>query len=326
MTAILNLAYLAVESARPAAWRAFCDQVLGLPPPQAHADGSLGWQVDDRAQRLVVQPGRGEDLAALGFECADDDALDALAARLARHGHAVEPASEAQQAARRVRRLLLAHDPDGNRLELCTGLAAAARPFASTAFPQGFCTGELGLGHAVLVSADTPRLEAFYVERLGFGVTERLHTRAGPIEVRGVFLHCNRRHHSLAIFDLPLARRLHHVMLQAPAIHDIGLAYERARRFKVPMSMGLGQHPAPDGTFSFYAATPSGFDLEIGAGTHEIEPQGWAVQHTQQASAWGHAPGLRMRLRTAAGLARQKLLRRHPARAGRTAPAAEHAP
>ncbi|TWD85776.1 biphenyl-2,3-diol 1,2-dioxygenase [Variovorax beijingensis] len=310
MSAILNLAYLVVESSKPVAWRAFCDQVLGLPPPRMHPDGSLGWQVDERSQRLLVQAGHREDLAALGFECTGDAALDTLVARLARAGHAVEAATEALCATRCVRRLMTVRDPDGNAVELCTGLAKAQRPFVSSAFPQGFQTGELGLGHAVLVSGDTQKLEAFYVDLLGFGVTERLGTRVGPIDVRGVFLHCNRRHHSLAIFDLPLARRLHHFMLQAPSIHDIGLAHERARKFKVPVSMGLGQHPAPDGTFSFYGETPSGFDFEIGAGTHEIDPHGWQVRHTQHASAWGHKPGLRLQLRMASGLVRQKLLRR----------------
>jgi catechol-2,3-dioxygenase len=73
----------------------------------------------------------------------------------------------------------------------------------------------VGLGHAVLVAHDLPPMEAFYAGILGFGVTERRATRVGPIDFRGVFLHCNQRHHSLALFDLPLRRRLHHFMLQA---------------------------------------------------------------------------------------------------------------
>ena len=74
---------------------------------------------------------------------------------------------------------------------------------------------------------------------------------------------------------MPLSKRIHHFMLQAQRFSDIGIAFERAQRHKVPLSLELGQHPDPDGTFSFYGATPSGFDFEIGAGTQTIDPDGW---------------------------------------------------
>jgi len=160
------------------------------------------------------------------------------------------------------------------------------------------------------VSHQVLQLEAFYVEALGFGVTERLDTRVGPIRLQGVFMHCNRRHHTLALFDLPLAKRMHHFMLQAPNVRDIGLAYERAQQLKVPMSLDLGQHPAPDSTFSFYGSTPSGFDFEIGAGTQEIDPASWQSRHMHQTSSWGHKPRLRLQMKMAAGLVRQKLSRK----------------
>jgi len=94
---------------------------------------------------------------------------------------------------------------------------------------------------------------------------------------------------------------------QAARLADIGIAFERAQRHKVPLSLGLGQHPDPDGTFSFYGATPSGFDFEIGAGTHDIDPRGWQVQHTQVTSSWGHKPQLRMQLNMARHLLARKL-------------------
>jgi len=45
--------------------------------------------------------------------------------------------------------------------------------------------------------------------------------------------------------------------------------YQRARGEGVKLSLGLGQHPVPDETFSFYAVTPSGFDFEVGAAGKE---------------------------------------------------------
>ncbi|WP_076999921.1 VOC family protein [Variovorax sp. KK3] len=304
----LRLGYLVFEVRRPTRWADFCHHMLGLQAPVANVDGSHGWQLDEAAQRLIVREGPSDDLAAIGLECGDAAALDRLLARLREAGITVQHADAHLHASRRVQRLHRCADPAGNTIELFIGMDRAPAPFASQAFPDGFHTGEAGLGHAVLVSHDLDAMETFY-RLLGFGVTERLATRVGPMDIRGVFLHCNRRHHSIALFDMPLSKRIHHFMLQAERLADIGIAFERAQRHKVPLSLELGQHPDPDGTFSFYGATPSGFDFEIGAGTRSIEPEGWDTQHTSVTSTWGHKPRLRLQLKMAAGLIAQKLSR-----------------
>jgi len=307
MLPCIGLGYLVFGVRRPERWSAFCRDMLGLPAPTPNTDGSLGFQLDTACQRLIVCESDADDLIALGLECANDAALDAHLQRLQRAGIAATRASDAHCQARRVARLYQVADPAGNRVELFTGLAPAGTPFASTAFPKGFVTGMLGMGHAVLVSHDLEAMQAFYGDALGFGVTERLVTRVGPIDVRGIFLHCNARHHSLALFDLPLRKRLHHFMLQAVDMHDIGQAFERAQRLKVPLSLTLGQHPDPDGTFSFYGATPSGFDFEIGYGSQEITPQGWQAQATNITSVWGHKPRMRLQWKMAKELLIRKV-------------------
>ena len=298
----LRLAYLVIEARSPARWAGFCKDMLGLPEPARNLDDSLGWRIDGAAQRLIVREGPADDLAALGLECADEATLDALLVRLRECGLEVTDGHAQLRAARRVCRLHWLRDPAGNVVELVAGLAAAAEPFASAAVPGGYRAGELGIGHAALVSNDLPAMERFYVDTLGFGVSERLATRAGPIDVRGVFMHCNARHHTLALMDLPLRKRLHHFMLEVNDWRDVGLAYERARRGRLPMSLDLGQHPDPDGTFSFYGITPSGFDFEIGGGGRDIDPATWREQRSQTTSSWGHRPQWRTQLRMAAGL------------------------
>jgi 2,3-dihydroxybiphenyl 1,2-dioxygenase len=303
----MRLGYLVFEARRTDLWAEFCRQTLGLPAPLRNEDGSLGWQIDEAAQRLIVQEGPADDLAALGLQCAEDGSLARRLRSLSEGGVEVSEGNEALRRSRRVRTLHHCLDPAGNRIELFTGPEPAAQAFGSEAFPAGFQTGALGLGHAVLVASDISTMEAFYTGALGFAVTERLATRVGPIDFRGVFLHCNARHHSLALFDLPLSRHLHHFMLQANRLADVGRAFERARRHKVPLSLGLGQHPDPDGTFSFYGATPSGFDFEIGAGTQAIEPLVWQAQASAVTSTWGHAPKLRIQLQMAVGLLARRL-------------------
>lgn len=301
-----KLGYLAIETRKPEKWQAFNDALLGL-PCTANPDGSLGLQLDDRRQRLIVVPGAKEDVHAVGWELDGDAALDALAGRLAADATETAAGDAALCAARGVRRLITFDDPSGVRLEAFVGPAPAAAPFSSGFFPDGFHSDDSGFGHVVLTTRNLENAERFYCEVLGFAVTERLALRLGPIDMRGIFLHCNRRHHSLAIFAVPSRRRLHHVMLQVEALRDVGMAYERFERHRVPFSLGLGQHPDPDGTMSFYAATPSGFDIEIGAAGKEIEPVGWQVRRLDRVSAWGHKPTLRLKVNSMRALIADRL-------------------
>lgn len=297
----LQLGYLVFSARKPLAWRQFASRMLGLPAPRVHKDASLGFQLDAQAQRLVVTPGLDDDLAAIGLECADDEVLDTLLARLADAGIRAPRAQDALARMRCVRRLHRFDDPAGNTVELFVGPEAAERPFASAEVRGGFRTQDLGLGHVALVTRDPAALERFYVNLLGFGVTERIDARLGPVAMKGSFLHCNRRHHTLAAFDLPVRKRIHHFMLEVNEIADVGAAFERARK-EVPLSLGLGQHPDPDGTFSFYGETPGGFDFEIGAGGKLIRPELWRPQRSAVTSAWGHKPRLRARVKMAMGL------------------------
>jgi 2,3-dihydroxybiphenyl 1,2-dioxygenase len=278
----LQPGYLVFEARQPADWSRFFDAVLGP----------------------------ADDLHALGLHCATPAVLAQRVQRLRDGGVAVTVADAAQLQARRVHRMVSCTDPAGNAVEMYCGPEAAALPFLSEHFAAGFHPADAGLGHAALVAHELPAMEAFYAGLLGFGVTERLATRVGPIDCRGVFLHCNARPHSLALFDLPLSRRLHHFMLQARQRCDVGRAYERARREGVPLSLSLRQHPEPDATFSFYGATPSGFDFEIGAGTQEITPMHWRTQHTQVPSTWGHRPSWQVQWQVAVGLACRSVARR----------------
>lgn len=290
-----KLGYLVVQTRHLDKWRKFNADMLDLPLAET-GDGGLGLQLDGARQRLMVEPGANDDVTAVGLEFADDAALDSFQRKLEAAGIAVAAGDAALAAKRGVRRLLSFDDPSGIRLEAFVDPAPAARPFASRFFPDGFYADRLGFGHVVLAVPDLAAAEKFYCGVLGFVVTERLKVKLGPADVGGIFLHCNARHHSLALFAIPARKRLHHFMLQAHDINDVGRAYDRFQQHRVPFSLHLGQHPAPDNTLSFYAATPSGFDIEIGAAGHEIEPAGWQERQLTQVSTWGHRPTLRLKL------------------------------
>ena len=313
----LQLAYLVFNVRRPHLWARLAERTLGLPAAVTNSDGSQGYRLDDAAQRLIVQAGRADDLAALGLEVEDESALETLAARLATCGVATSWGDGALLQARRVRRLLAFNDPEGTRIEAVVAPRRTATPFASSLVPGGFKSDHTGFGHAALVTRDLAAMERFYVGTLGFRVSERLDTRIGRLQICGTFLHCNRRHHSLALMALPLRRKLHHFMLETREATDVVRVYERARREGVKLSLGLGQHPAPDETFSFYAVTPSGFDFEVGAAGKEIEVEGWQERRVEKTSAWGHAPTLGLKLRTVGGLITSRLRAKPPGGAHR---------
>jgi 2,3-dihydroxybiphenyl 1,2-dioxygenase len=195
--------------------------------------------------------------------------------------------------ARHVERLVHFTGPDGVRNELVIGLGQAGTAFASKLMPGGFRTGTMGLGHAVLSSTDMQRAASFYRDVLGMRLSQEFQGGIGPIKIGGVFLHCNPRHHSLALFQIPTKSRMHHFMIEANDMRDVGRAWERARQLKVPITLTLGQHPEPDSMVSFYGMTPSGFDFEIGAAGQLIDPENFKPITLHATSDWGHHPTAR---------------------------------
>ena len=100
------------------------------------------------------------------------------------------------------------------------------------------------------------------------------------------FLHCNPRHHTIALVPAPAPKRLDHFMLQVDSMEDVGLAYDRAERMGVRIAGSLGRH-TNDRMFSFYAHTPSGFQVEFGWGGRTID-ENWTVVRHKAPSTWGH--------------------------------------
>ncbi len=139
----------------------------------------------------------------------------------------------------------------------------------------------------------TPDAEAthhFYTELLGLRLSDFIDMDLGSIQLHLTFLHANARHHSVAFSGLPLPKRIHHFMLEASAFDEVGAAYDRALDSGVPISMGLGRH-SNDKMFSFYAQTPSGFDVEFGWGGVEVDDASWRVVTYDSMSEWGHRGG-----------------------------------
>jgi 2,3-dihydroxybiphenyl 1,2-dioxygenase len=280
------LGYLGFAVSDFDAWNAFATKVLGLMPGEA-ADGGRRFRTDSQAWRIALESGN-DDLAYVGFEVAGPAELEAVRGRLRDAGIAVEDGDAALVRERGVTKLIRCRDPDGLAVEVYFGPSERTEaPFASPAGVSGFLTGDQGIGHVVLTTSDIAKARAFYQDVLGFRLSDIIAMRFGPNSFEMEFFHCNPRHHTLALIPLAAPKRIHHFMLQANSMDDVGFALERAEAAKVPITSTLGRH-TNDQMISFYARTPSGFEVEFGYGARVVDDATWRVSRYDTPSTWGH--------------------------------------
>ncbi len=287
----IELAYLVLELPDPDLVTPVLADVVGLLPGDPAGDART-WRDDDRAQRVVVQPGPANDAVAVGFEAVDEAAFDATLARLRAIGAELVDATDDDLKARRVDRMVRTAAPWGVDVEVVLGLAAAPAPYASPLVPGGFLTEDVGFGHVVFGTLAFDESVRFLTDGLGLAQSDWLETELAPgidLEVR--FFHCNARHHTVALAKLPfeVPQRLHHVMFEAKSRDDVGAAFDRAWDAGLPIPNGLGRHDN-DGMFSFYLQTPAGFQIEFGHGARVVGDDWDDNRQYDRISAWGHQP------------------------------------
>ena len=279
--AITALGYAGFGSAALDDWRQFGTGLVGLQAVE-RSPSLLAFRMDDRKQRIVIDRAAPEGSRFFGWEVTDAAALDALAARLEAAGVEVTAEPQALADARRVRALISFRDPAGNRLEAFYGAEIAEEPFRPGRSISGFRTGPLGLGHAVLTVENIEPMMAFYVEVLGFALSDYI---LKPF--RAYFFHVNGRHHSLAMIETGKSG-MHHLMMEMFSLDDVGQAYDIALTQEDRVSVTLGRH-TNDLMTSFYCKSPSSFMIECGWGGREIDPANWqAVEMHDGPSLWGH--------------------------------------
>jgi 2,3-dihydroxybiphenyl 1,2-dioxygenase len=271
-----------------AAWETFATKILGLVIGERAEGGGFSLRMDDHAYRIVIRPGSADDLVALGWEVASASELENAKTRLEKAGVRVTTASAEELAARQVAGLVKFEDPGGIPSELHYGPALAKEPFRSDVVRAGFVTGPGGLGHAVISARSQEESKKFYSEVLGFRLSDHIICDLHGYKVNIAFFHANPRHHTIAFGDAQ-KKRIHHFMVEARSMDDVGLAFDRALRAGVRIINTLGKHPN-DKMFSFYGKTPSGFQFEFGWGGREVDDASWEPTTYDHISEWGHHP------------------------------------
>jgi 2,3-dihydroxybiphenyl 1,2-dioxygenase len=280
--------YLGLTVSDVDAWTSFGTSILGLMQAES-VDGERRFRTDAQAWRIALQAGPADDIAFVGFEVAGPAQLDEMRRRL-RDAH-IEfcDGDRARVQARGVTELVSCSDPDQLPVEIYFGPSERTEvPFASPAGISGFVTGDQGLGHVVLTARNMDQTRAFYRDVLGFRLSDIIHMQPSPAFGFDMeFFHCNPRHHSIALMPVPAAKRMHHFMLQVSTLDEVGFALERAEAASVPITATLGRH-TNDHMVSFYARTPSGFEVEFGFGARTIDDTNWRIVRHDKPSSWGH--------------------------------------
>ena len=288
----MELGYLRVEVADPAALGTFLTEIIGLAAGAPTTDGEPTWTDDAAAQRIVVGSGPRNDLTALGFEIAGEDAWDAVLARLDAAGHPASYGGAELAAARRAERVAVVDAPWGSAVEIALGLERVAAPAPTPLVPGGFLTDGQGFGHAVVATTAFDASVRFATDALGMVQSDWLVMELAPgIDLEVLFFHCNARHHTLALARAPfeLPQSLHHVMFETRERDDVGMAFDRAFAAGLPLPNGLGRHDN-DHMFSFYVGSPAGFQVEVGHGARQIAEPWTDDRQYDRISTWGHQP------------------------------------
>lgn len=295
---IRGLGYVGLQGPDPKRWLDFATNVCGLEPARSvpgegappgpeggnaiASDGTAYLKMDDWQWRIAVHPDERPGLRYFGLEVAGPEALASAGQALEREGLPVAQASEQELAARGVHGMLSVVDPAGNRVELFQGVTKD-REVHSARGVSRFVTGPLGMGHLVLLVPDLEKARAFYCGVLGFALSD--YVTFGP--GMGVwFLHCNARHHTIALCHVGPISALHHLLIEMGEIDDVGCAHDRAVAAGLPITTSLGRH-TNDRMFSFYVKSPFGFDVEVGTGGRLIDEH-WTPNQFIEGDTWGH--------------------------------------
>lgn len=281
---VKSLGYVVIGATDLDAWQAFATDLLGMMAAERTADRLL-LRMDEYTYRLDIRAAAEDSVLAMGWDCGNAANLAEIAMRLEQSGYAITRADADEARARQVDELVRLRDLDDNfDIELFWGLRNATERFVS---PTGvtFVTGVQGIGHAFQAVTDEDAYRRLYFDTLGFKLSDHIDFPGGAV---GVFMHCNPRHHSLAVGAVPGRKiGIGHLMFQVTDLDSIGRAYDKVLDGAAPLYSTLGKH-TNDKMVSFYCGAPSGLGIEYGHGAIEIDDDVWTPTRYDAAHYWGH--------------------------------------
>ncbi len=304
---VKTLGYVVVSSTDLAKWEDYGTNVCGfMKSPSMPDNGSVYLKMDDvRPFRYQVIEGPADFLLYAGWDCGNEADFNSVIETLKASGANVEMIEDADTlAARAVNGLARSTDPSGNQLEFYYSDVEDSVGFQSPLDVEKFIVtaddgSDMGLGHVVLhCPTDFEGCHDFY-QKLGFKDTDITDMGGDAGMGKIYFMHCNPRHHSLAIWSWggPTAEApapspdskapgCVHLMAEVGSIREVGSCLDRVNERDIMVVSSLGEH-INDEMKSFYMLTPGFFALEFGYEGMQVG-EDWETTHNTEASIWGH--------------------------------------
>lgn len=251
----------------------YYSQVIGL---QVVRDGSraiLSSAVGEEA--VIFNPGPAARCTSIALQVAPDTELRDIESTLRGHGVKPERRSDISPS---LSAAMVFTDPKGTEIELFTDARlTGSRPVGGVAPHK--------LGHVAFLVPDAKAISDFYVEALGFRVSDW-------IEDYFAFLRCGPDHHTLN-FISGTGTFMHHFAFE---LHDWGhlqKACDTLARHERPLIWGPGRHGVGHNVF-VYHRDPDDHIIEFFAEMDQMkdealgyfEPRPWHHDHPQRPKVW----------------------------------------
>lgn len=255
-----RLGYAALRVTDLAASLAYYRDRVGLMEAEV-SDTQALLRCSDKPYDLVLERGEVAGLSRIGFEFEDRENLEKAYAHMKARGYKPVWTAPEDAARQKVATAFRFHNPDtGLALDFYTG-QMMGKPFIPTV------TKISRLGHVVLNVSDYKKAHKFWVEDLGFAISDHVPGRIA-------FLRCfpNPLHHTLALISAE-ADGLNHINFMVTDIDDIGRAMNRMKKEDIPIVFGPGRH-LPSTSIFLYFLDPDGMTTEYSFGMELIEEVG----------------------------------------------------
>jgi catechol 2,3-dioxygenase-like lactoylglutathione lyase family enzyme len=253
--------------------------VLGLTGEKYDGYALLRCTHEDFA--LVLEQASNPGIDYTAYELAPGLSLDAAKKELQTRG--LEP--QTIQVPQRGKGLRLT-DPDSN------GVVLLERKRPDDARPAEVKYSEVmpgfhprKFGHVNYLTANAERFVNWYVEKLGFKITDRIGTE-------GCWLHVNSDHHVLAVLEKGY-NHIHHVAFELVDWGEFRVAFDHLAQNKRQVVWGPGRHGMARNLFSYFRMREEDLFVELFADLEQLpedhEPRQYP-DDVHSSNTWGSLP------------------------------------
>src|SRR6201997_828576 len=288
----VHLGYVVVETDKISDWKRFGRDAVGMHLDDLAPD-TVRFRLDDNECRVLLRRGPAEDVAALGWQLDGHATFDEIRRRVADHGVPAVEGTDEEAKLRGVERFLRFPGPNGLAQEIFTTAHTAPLPLDIPG--TGFVTGAGGMGPVALTPKKPQLVRRYYNHVFDARLSDYIDETINGLKLKIRFLRVNERHHSVAIAAAnslplnPIRTRVQHVNVQVATLDDMVTSYQRVKELGFHMALSVGQH-TNDKELSYYATTPSGFEMEVGWNPIVVDESSWEPSTHQGISIWGHKP------------------------------------